>query len=86
MKQRASAKYQDRIDEDAACSACYSALVYALHRLGGNGHAQGQIHIGQGFKGKGGEGLGVGACAAGFAKHVPGCPPKATDIIQTLRG
>jgi len=82
---RTADRYKAVIDEDSACSACYSSLVYALHRLGGKGRADGKIHIGQGFRDKGGPGLGIGNCARGFAKCVPGCPPKATEIMDALR-
>jgi len=78
-------RYKNLIEEDAACSACYASLTYALHRLRGNVKVKGKIHIGQGFKGKGGDGMGVGACCSGFATCVPGCPPKATDIADALR-
>jgi len=78
-------KYRSLINEDAACSACYSSLVYALHRLGGRARVNGKIHIGQGFKGKKGIGLGVGVCTQGFSKCVDGCPPKATDILDALK-
>ena len=82
---RTTAKYKGYISEDAACSACYSSLVYALHRLGGRVSKKGKIHIGQGYKGKSGSGIGIGSCANGFEKCVTGCPPKATDIIDALR-
>jgi len=81
-------RYRGLIDDDAACSACYSSLVYALHRVGGRKRldgADGKIHIGQGFKGKTGKGLGIGVCTQGFSKCVRGCPPKATEIIKALR-
>jgi len=78
-------KYKSIIDEDAACSACYSSLVYALHRLGGKARKDGKISIGQGFMGKSGAGLGVGNCMRGFRTYVPGCPPKATDIVEALK-
>jgi uncharacterized protein (DUF362 family) len=81
---REAERYLGNVEEDAACSACYSALVYALHRLGGRAGAE-KIHIGQGFKGKTGGGVGIGRCAAGFARHVPSCPPKATDIVEALK-
>jgi len=81
---RASDQYAELIDEDAACSACYSSLIYALHRLKGRTGASGKIHIGQGFAGKSGAGAGVGDCTRGFAKCVAGCPPKATDIVEAL--
>ena len=82
---RKADKYQKLIEEDAACSACYSSLIYALHRLGGKAHEFGKIHIGQGFKGKGGKGIGVGSCTQGFTKCIGGCPSKATDIIEALK-
>jgi len=81
---RTADRYQRLIDEDSACSACYSSLIYALHRLGGKTHTSGKIHIGQGFRGKSSDGIGVGDCTRGFAKCVPGCPPKATDVIDAL--
>ena len=77
-------RYSGLIDEDAACSACYSSLVYALHKSG-NIRFSGKFHIGQGFKGKGGDGFGIGNCARGFKRCVLGCPPKATDIASALR-
>ena len=80
-----SDRYRELIDEDAACSACYSSLIFALHRLGKNPRTDGKLHIGQGFKGKSGPGFGVGNCACRFDKCVPGCPPKATDIIAALK-
>ncbi|MCL1789647.1 MAG: DUF362 domain-containing protein [Oscillospiraceae bacterium] len=71
------------INEDSACSACYSALIYALHRL--RGQPSEKIHIGQGFKSVSGDGIGIGNCACGFSRNVPGCPPKATDILERLQ-
>ena len=82
---RVAENYRTIIHEDAACSACYSSLIYALHRLGGKTRVDKQICIGQGFRGKTGAGFGVGACTCGFAQSVAGCPPKATDIIEALR-
>ncbi|MCL2819571.1 MAG: DUF362 domain-containing protein [Oscillospiraceae bacterium] len=101
-KMYSSERYRSLIDEDAACSACYSSLIYALHRVGGrvggrsgtsgfsgtssiSDNADGKIHIGQGFKGKTGKGLGIGTCTKGFDQCVPGCPPKAKDIADVLR-
>ena len=85
-KRRLSDKYAAYIEEDAACSACYSSLVRALHRTGAKSAKKGKekIRIGQGFKGKKGDGTGVGTCAVGFTKAVAGCPPKVTDIIEFL--
>ena len=72
------------IDEDGACSACYAALIFALHRVGQKDFG-GKIHIGQGFKGKSAEGTGVGDCTAGCSRSIPGCPPKASDIGDALQ-
>ncbi|MCL2078726.1 MAG: DUF362 domain-containing protein [Oscillospiraceae bacterium] len=85
----ASQKYQNLIDEKAACSVCYSSLIYALHRMGGKftgrgAAANGKLCIGQGFKGKTGAGIGIGSCTSGFERCIKGCPPKSTDIIKGL--
>ena len=82
---RTAKRYLDLISEKSACSVCYSALIYALHRLDGRTRFDGKIHIGQGFKGESCYGIGIGACAKGFSCNVPGCPPKATDIIAALK-
>jgi len=81
---RLADKYRGVIEEDSACSVCYAALIFALHRKGGAMRGK-KICIGQGFKGKsGGDCLGIGACAQGFKNHVKGCPPKAVDILALL--
>lgn len=70
-----------------ACSACYGSLVHSLARLREKGtdiSRLGKLYIGQGFKGKIQEGTGIGSCTAGFSKCLPGCPPKARDIIDFL--
>ncbi|MCL1804367.1 MAG: DUF362 domain-containing protein [Eubacteriaceae bacterium] len=76
--------YKRYINEDSACSACYSSLIFALHKMGRRMPSE-KIHIGQGFKGKQGAGIGVGNCASGFGKCAPGCPPTAAGIIDMLR-
>ena len=81
---RIAEQYGSLIAEDAACSACYSSLLYALHRLGGKVPHKGKLRIGQGYKGKTGAGQGIGDCASGFGKPIPGCPPKAADIVGLL--
>lgn len=71
------------IDEDSACSACYAALVYAIDKAGG---IRGEkIKIGQGYRNKVLEGIGVGNCTSGCERYVKGCPPKASDIVMTIR-
>jgi len=83
---RISDQYSGLINDDSACSVCYAALVFALHKNGGNFRKAGggKICIGQGFKGKNGE-IGVGNCTKGFNFHAEGCPPKAVDILAFLK-
>ena len=68
------------IDREA-CSACYSTLVHALHRMG-NKIPDEKFYIGQGFKGKSEKGAGIGDCTSKFARYVKGCPPAAGEIIK----
>jgi len=75
--------YRSQIIEDAACSVCYAALVFALSK---GIKIRQKIHIGQGFKGKSGDGVGIGNCACGFKTSLKGCPPKAVDIVEFLGG
>jgi uncharacterized protein (DUF362 family) len=73
--------------EDSACSACYGSLVYALERLDDKNllnKLEEKIYIGQGFKDKTLDGIGIGICTSRFAKCVKGCPPKAKDIVDFL--
>jgi len=80
---RIADRYRNLIDDDAACSVCYAALVFALHRNGGRVPHGRKICIGQGFKGKSGD-IGIGNCTRKFKAHVEGCPPKAVDISSFL--
>ncbi|MCL2444456.1 MAG: DUF362 domain-containing protein [Treponema sp.] len=86
---RLSDKYRNLIEEDSACSVCYAALIFALHRKGGHVLQDSKIFIGQGFKGKKGNGnnktIGIGNCAGGFDKYIKGCPPKAVEILSFLK-
>lgn len=78
------AKY---VEENMACSACYGSLIHALDRLKDKGYLyklDEKIHIGQGYKGKADKGMGIGICTKGFEKNLPGCPPKAKDIVDFL--
>jgi uncharacterized protein (DUF362 family) len=77
------------IVEDSACSACYGSLVYALERLHEKGllnKLKEKLYIGQSFKNKRYNGLGIGTCTSGFDRCVKGCPPKARDIVEYLEG
>ena len=71
----------------SACSACYGNLIHALARLDEKGLLQDlvqKVHIGQDYKGKSGCGIGVGICTNGFTHFLPGCPPKALDMVRFL--
>ena len=74
------------IREKESCSPCYAALIYALRRLKESGGLEKlpPVCIGQGWKGRQEE-LGVGTCTGGCLRHVPGCPPRAGDIVAALR-
>jgi uncharacterized protein (DUF362 family) len=78
------AKY---IEEREACSACYGSLVHALQRLRERGDLpklKSKLYIGQFYRGKCSEGIGIGTCTGSFPNHVAGCPPKAKDILEYL--
>ena len=70
------------VHENQACSACFAALVRALHATG-RGQSEG-IYIGQGWQGKTLDGLGIGKCCKGAQTCVMGCPPTADAIARTL--
>jgi len=79
----------EHIIEDSACSACYGSLIYALERLDEKGllkKLKEKLYIGQNFKNKKFDGIGVGACTVGFDKCIRGCPPKAREIVEYLEG
>lgn len=71
----------------SACSACYGNLIHALARLDERGMLRDlnqKVHIGQDYKDKSTCGIGVGICTKGFTRYVPGCPPKAIDMVKFL--
>ena len=70
-----------------ACSACYGSLVHALKRLDENGvlnKMQHNILIGQGYKGRTMEGLGIGNCTSQCTTYLKGCPPSAVDMVTFI--
>ncbi|MBL7006268.1 MAG: DUF362 domain-containing protein [Spirochaetia bacterium] len=81
-----------RIDEQDACSSCYTALIGALKTAEKYENKSGEVTfaIGRAFRGavqskKFIHGcIGIGNCTAGFTRSVPGCPPAAEAIRQTL--
>ncbi|MFU0783992.1 MAG: DUF362 domain-containing protein [Thermoanaerobacterium thermosaccharolyticum] len=73
--------------ENNSCSACYGSLIHALGRLDEQGllkYLEKRIYIGQGFKEKEIDGVGIGMCTRNFTHSVNGCPPKAKDILNFL--
>ncbi len=73
------------INENQACSACVGSLIHALKRLEEKGQLTSipeQIAIGQGFKAKTGNGIGVGSCTSGLSQSLKGCPPNARKIVD----
>ena len=72
-----------RVRQDSACSACYAALVRGLYIT--RSEPPVDIIIGQGWKGKKFDGLGIGNCCAGAAACVRGCPPTAKAVADALR-
>ena len=76
------ARLTRRVQEDKACSACFASLVRALHSSGYGQKVD--ICIGQGWRGKEFDGLGVGNCCKGAKKCVSGCPPTAEAVANAL--
>ena len=73
------------VTADSACSACYASLVRALYSAKEQGIApRDSIYIGQGFRGKQLEGIGIGNCCLGAEICAKGCPPTASTILKTL--
>lgn len=70
---------------DSACSACYAALVRGLYTAEDNGiRYNGTIAIGQGWKNKKFDSLGIGNCCSGGTCSVKGCPPTGADVAKAL--
>lgn len=81
-----TARLTRHIRQDSACSACYANLIRALYELERTGSAPRQaVAIGQGWKNKPFNGLGIGNCCSAAQSRVPGCPPTADRILQALR-
>ena len=74
------------VHQDSACSACYASLVRALYRAKQEGcRVRQPIYIGQAFRGRSLDGIGIGACCSGAACPVKGCPPTADAILEALQ-
>ena len=76
-------------EEKSACSACYGNLIHALKRLDEVGELDSlnqTIAIGQEFKKISDPAkVGVGICTKNLGRSLPGCPPKAIEMIQFIR-
>ena len=75
------------VHASSACSACYAALIHALARLEDKellGRLGEQLYIGQDYRGKALDQVGIGSCCGNFTRCVAGCPPKASDIVEAL--
>ena len=74
------------VSADSACSACYAALVRALYIAENEGMPiKDRISIGQGFRDRKPEGIGIGRCCCNADKCVMGCPPTPDAILKQLR-
>ncbi|HHU64011.1 MAG TPA: DUF362 domain-containing protein [Clostridiales bacterium] len=85
---RKVARLAKHILEDQACSACYGSLIHGLQRMDEINMLKDlkeKVHIGQGYKGKTVDGIGIGSCCSGFEHNLKGCPPNAKDIIDFLQ-
>jgi len=81
-----AADFSAHIHEIGACSACFASLTQALKQMQEQRLLLPEtVRIGQGFKKKTSDGLGVGDCLAGCSSFVPGCPPKPQEIFYYLR-
>ena len=81
-----AASLSSHIHEKGACSACFSSLAQALKQMQEESLPLPEtIRIGQGFKKKISDGLGVGDCLSKCSSFVPGCPPEPSQIANYLR-
>ena len=76
------ARLTKRVRQDRACSACFANLVRALYASGYGSDID--ICIGQGFRDRTFDGLGIGRCCKGATHCVMGCPPTAEAIANML--
>ena len=73
------------VTADGACSACFASLVRALYVADREGHPiTDNICIGQGYRDKTPDGMGVGRCCKEADICVMGCPPTPEAIIKQL--
>jgi uncharacterized protein (DUF362 family) len=82
LPSRAYAGYKKLVLDDGACSACYAALLTGMEKCAYRGPEK--VRIGQGYKGKAMDGIGVGKCCQGATRHLAGCPPAANKVAGFL--
>lgn len=81
-------RYAKYIEEKDACSVCYANLISSLMRLDEQGllkKLSKKLYIGQGYKGKAMDGIGIGSCTKAFNVCKLGCPPKSNEIVEFLK-
>ncbi|MCR5832179.1 MAG: DUF362 domain-containing protein [Lachnospiraceae bacterium] len=79
-------KLVQNVNADSACSACYAALVRALYIADKEGAPiKDRICIGQGFRDRKPDGIGIGRCCKNADICVMGCPPTPDAILKQLR-
>ncbi len=71
------------VNQKDACSACYAGVIRALCVYGQRNLPA--IYVGQGYRNKSENGLGIGNCCAGFDQNIKGCPPRPADIVRALK-
>lgn len=79
--------YPQFVIADQACSACYGGLMHALERIKDRGkinRMEKRIYVGQAYKEKTMNGIGIGNCTCQFNNYVQGCPPSANDILRVI--
>lgn len=76
------ARLTAKVQADSACSACFAGLVRALYTA--DTAPRIPIAIGQGWRGKPFDGLGIGRCCDCASRTVQGCPPTAEAIAKIL--
>lgn len=73
------------VDAQSACSACFAALVRALYLAEKEGiRPDHKICIGQGYRGRHIDGIGIGRCCSQAKVCVMGCPPTPEMILKQI--
>jgi hypothetical protein len=74
------------VSADGACSACFASLVRALYIADKeNLSVKEKIYIGQGYRDRSPDGIGIGRCCKDAKICIMGCPPAADTIVEEFR-